>query len=544
MKKLILLILPILVLTFGSCTDFLNPDTDNVLDQKKYIDEESEMYAGYIGIITKVQQIGDKAILLTDTRGEMFAPTRNTPTALYSIYNYDADLKGNAYADPAGYYDVIIACNDYLYRLKKYKDANLSSVDIEHYNALVSCTLRIKSWIYLTLGKIYGKAVWLGDEPMLEKKDLAQFEEHDLDQIINDCKTILLVGFDGIQGNISMSWKEWLDPNTATGSSVYQWWDYMTPDYKVLTAELALWSNEYQQAATILLDMMNAKFNSTTSTSVDWLRNDMNTGGGKWAALWNQAGKNPYRPATVSCIVYDYSKNQTNTLLKHFDWEVPNQFLLAPSDSGMARFDAPLNNLGTQTSDTRKNATFKKNSAGDFYFCKFHPNASNRSAFMDDVPIFIYRDGDLYLMLAEALNNLGYYAEASALINVGVNTFLNSGNILSDIFAPGWTMKTPLGGRAYADKGIRGVFSLGNRTFQTGDITAEKTKANDLAILDESMLELTGEGKVYPMLIRIARRYGDYNIVADRVCPKYTNPDEIRAKIVNDGQYFVPWKLK
>ena len=125
MKKNILKYV-LLSMTFflGACNDFFNVETKNVLDHDGYITEESEMYSGYIGIMTKVQAIGDKVIYLTDTRGELLEPTKNAPSELYSIYNYDTDLTGNSYADPAAYYDVIIACNDYLSKLYDYKTEN------------------------------------------------------------------------------------------------------------------------------------------------------------------------------------------------------------------------------------------------------------------------------------------------------------------------------------------------------------------------------------------------------------------------------------
>lgn len=77
MKRNLLKIATLLIgMTLGSCSDFFEVDTDNVLDHTKYISEESEMYAGYIGIMTKVQAIGDKAIYLTDTAGSYW----NLPT--------------------------------------------------------------------------------------------------------------------------------------------------------------------------------------------------------------------------------------------------------------------------------------------------------------------------------------------------------------------------------------------------------------------------------------------------------------------------------
>jgi hypothetical protein len=73
---------------------------------------------------------------------------------------------------------------------------------------------------------------------------------------------------------------------------------------------------------------------------------------------------------------------------------------------------------------------------------------------------------------------------------------------------------------------------------------AAAKKFNDKAILDEMLLEFPCEGKIYPAMIRIAKRWGDYSIIADRVCPKYgADSTAIRTKIMNGG-YYVPWNLK
>ena len=118
MKKILLnAVLFCAITTLGGCSDFFEVDTDNTLNGDDYISEESEMYSGYIGIMTKMQAIGDKAIYLNELRGEMVEPTETAPRELYSLYNYEKDLTGNAYADPAGFYEVINACNDYLSKL-------------------------------------------------------------------------------------------------------------------------------------------------------------------------------------------------------------------------------------------------------------------------------------------------------------------------------------------------------------------------------------------------------------------------------------------
>ena len=60
------------------------------------------------------------------------------------------------------------------------------------------------------------------------------------------------------------------------------------------------------------------------------------------------------------------------------------------------------------------------------------------------------------------------------------------------------------------------------------------------------MLEFAAEGKVYPMMNRMAVRYNDASIVADRVCGKYQNPSlaaTVRSRIM-EGAYWVPFDLQ
>ena len=48
---------------------------------------------------------------------------------------------------------MIISCNDFMQKAKVYKDAHETTVDMDHYRGLISSALRVKTWIYLTLGK-------------------------------------------------------------------------------------------------------------------------------------------------------------------------------------------------------------------------------------------------------------------------------------------------------------------------------------------------------------------------------------------------------
>lgn len=98
----------IAMMGLSACSDFFEPDNNTMLKGDDYIKEASEMYAGFLGVATKMQAIGDKAIYLTDSRAEMMIPT-DRDVDMYALSNYESDLTGNKYADPAKYYDLIIS---------------------------------------------------------------------------------------------------------------------------------------------------------------------------------------------------------------------------------------------------------------------------------------------------------------------------------------------------------------------------------------------------------------------------------------------------
>ncbi len=60
-------------------------------------------------------------------------------------------------------------------KAKEYKDAHETSIDADHYKGLISSAVRVKVWIYLTLGKIYGQAVWF-DDPVYGMVDFSKYE--------------------------------------------------------------------------------------------------------------------------------------------------------------------------------------------------------------------------------------------------------------------------------------------------------------------------------------------------------------------------------
>ena len=576
MKKILLNVAFILAATLlGGCDDFFNPDTDVTLDNEDYISEESEMYSGYIGIMTKMQAIGDKVIYLNELRGEMVVPTATAPTELYNLYNYDDDLSGNTYADPAKYYDVIIACNDYLQKAKEYRDTHVTTVDDDDYRGLISSTVRLKTWTYLMLAKIYGQAIWF-DDPMQSMKDIVSQTPKNLSELVDECDKLLNTGFDGINGTYNMSWNEWLDPaNGATSTNdEYKRWNMMVPGYFVLQAEIALWKGDYQKAATTILGEMSRTFALAeyqgNVANIKYMRS------GSYGSNYGQQydSEMPVLTAAESVIMYDYKYNQQNALLNHFDRS--GSYMMRASVPGSKRFEDITFNpsadaTAIKTSDTRFRAIQEIEKDVEYAIRKYRGfRKSGHTVAHDDTYIMIYHTSDLYFMAIEALNNMGRFEPVSVLMNTGVDPFYGAGVVLGEQWQGlncNWGLWTTLYAgfrRTYADNGVRGILGLGKRDmWQTPEdikeeIVAEQKldglsdedkikKHNDIELVKEAFLEFPCEGKTYPLMIRVAKRWNDYSFIADFVGQKYESDQakqaEVKAKIMN-GAYFVPWDLQ
>ena len=55
--KIEIILMGVLAMMFASCSDFFEPKNDTTLNGDRYIKEGSELYSGFLGIITKIQAI-------------------------------------------------------------------------------------------------------------------------------------------------------------------------------------------------------------------------------------------------------------------------------------------------------------------------------------------------------------------------------------------------------------------------------------------------------------------------------------------------------
>ena len=244
----------------------------------------------------------------------------------------------------------------------------------------------------------------------------------------------------------------------------------------------------------------------------------------------------------ISVIIYDYEHNQNNTLNDHFLYSDRNRYLLAPSKAGMARWSDTAFNPGGKEDD-RYNGTFRYPTSDQPVLYKY--SVRSRTSY-SDVHICTYRATQYHFYLVEALNHLGRYAQASAVLNNGVSSAYVADDPAWAGFTANWTSSPEFDTNfRYPHIGVRGCMELAARSMITdtdeADVTdAEAKRHNDMQMLDETFMEFACEGRTDPYMNRMALRYNDLSIVADRVCPKYEESgmaDQIRARILAGGNF-------
>ena len=573
MKKLIYFPLMAVLLVLASC-QFFETDPNSVLNEDQYMSKESEMYRGFLGIVTRMQEAGDHAIFLTDTRSNYLETTGNAPIALQNIYRYEA-TDGNEYADPKPYYALIVSCNDFMTKMDEFYrevDGALSDSAKVHIPRLVSSALRHKAWGYYMLGRIYGEAYWL-DTNMTELEDLSNFTKLDMKGICDYCIDLLDNGIElcgqQIPANLEMDWTYWVNP--MGGNAAYSYWNLMTPKWINLRAELASWRTNYEDEAAAKADWQWVRDNV-----LQFLTNSL-VNGGNWYSctmqiiieypniFWTEQVS--YEHQILGAIFYDYQNKQTNRLVQYFCPEYPaDGYYLKPSEKIMYIYNE---------SDIRgpHQRLVSNTLGGQLAFSKYFYTRLNNQGYLrqnifeiqPSIPIF--RGHDLHFLLAEAENHLGHWDAAKTLLNNGMlnrfpggrltvpNDSIDGDALWSPLYYANEDVNwfAPAGG--YGDIGIVGA----NRAKEydlpviAEDATdAEKLafafdpdriKAYDMALADEYLKEFTGEGKSYSYLVKMAERYGkDYQVIFDRVKAKYDDASQVESSL--QQKYFIDWTLE
>ena len=484
-----------------ACSDFFNPEASDVLVEDNYINDNTEVITGYLGVAATVQSVAEQTMFLEGLRGDFLEPTTNATREMWDIYNYQ-DLEGNTFASPKGYYNVIINANDYLSHLFAYRKKDSTSVRETTFKGLVSSVLRYKAWAYLQLAKIYGEAIYF-DDPITSLGEIDKYPMLGFDDLISKSIDLIEIGVNGIDGKSSVIWTQELGRYYYNGVELTDGYLNMNcPPAEILLAELYLNKKDYQKVRDNCLALLNANCPNGR------LRMDLNYYNAEWKDLFSRYTGTE----DVSIQVFDKNYGQVNNLYDYYSNSLGSKYYFRPTSTSILRFKSQYQDGGVVSGDTYRgeNSTYKVVNNDTVVYKFIQTNPSTTAVYLK-----LYRASDLYMFLVEANIGLGRLQEAVTFLNKGFRGV--SLTILNNKFnAPYEDYPVSMQGSKSenTNAGVRGLVNLNAvGTFALSSPTALDSLTNmrrlDSLIIEEACMEFGGEGKALYTMNRIIRKWSN-----------------------------------
>ena len=234
-----------IVCSFGSCADFFEQDSDQVIfAEQDHLSNSSDVNYSLMGILNKLQALADRTILLGEVRGDLVDVTDATSNDLRQVAQFNISDE-NIYNRPSDYYAVINNCNYFIANADTtLKNSRNEYVFMKEYAAIKA----IRAWTYLQLVLNYGSVPFVTEPILTKEQSEAIYPRYDIQAVceyfINDLQPLAATKYS----------REYptLDDQTVRGNDPHFFW---FPLYIVL-GDLHLWagstggsSTHYREAA-------------------------------------------------------------------------------------------------------------------------------------------------------------------------------------------------------------------------------------------------------------------------------------------------------
>ena len=556
---------------FSSCGDFLDQESERVIDAgKDHLNNATDTLYSVIGIMNKMQALADRTILLGELRGDLVDVRSNTSADLRDIANFNVQ-SDNQYNSPRDYYAVINNCNYFLAKADTALKNNRNEYIFRKEYAAVKA---FRAWTYLQLVLNYGKVPFV-IEPILNKDDADKtYETKDIKEVcnyfINDIAP-------------------YADVETPTYGTIRGTDSKLMyfPIY-ILMGDLNLWAGNYREAALNYYKYISTRNGRNSaypiSTSrIAWAQNDS-----KWMMKqdsWGgdfQSESSSAQEELITMIPGDSIPAEGNysKLRGYFNSAQNDDYQVSIVTSKALRelskaqkychlnsanevMYAPTNLTGDQNGDLRLSTIVVERDG-------YHGGNVNTDGFfaanMKYVTrnVHIYRRTMVYLRMAEALNRAGFPRFAFAILKTGVNNSVMEDDILPyypedeaylkqfDFPTAQYKLRTKAGN---SDENTIGIHSHGSGWSELNDyyvypeadnLEAEENAVEDL-IMDEDALEFAFEGTRFYDLMRVALRRNDPSYLANKVYARRgaDNTAEVKSLISvdlnNTSNWYLDW---
>lgn len=549
--------------SFTSCQDLFDLDSEQVLfADENLLDTPTDTVYSVIGIISKMQKIADRSILLGEIRGDLVSLTTDASVELQDLANFKATTK-NVYNAPEDYYAIINNCNYFLANA----DTTLKKRNIPIFIKEFAVVKAFRAWTYLQLAQVYGSVPFVTEPILTETQASANYPMKNIKELaayfIDDLMPYLDTPFPNY-GSIN-------GVNTRT----------MFIPVRLLLGDLCLWSNRYVEAAKFYHDYLTnqltplpvsanrIQWSPYTNTFEGYPSNSYSSAfSGTTENLWYipmetsvfyglvSDLRNVYNSTTLNKFYYQatYSAALRELSQKQSNCKVYENTLYSTRDTLFAPVTNTTNNLFV--GDLRLAGVYNKSTISSLSNDKYSSSYQTISKFGSTVSN--YRKTVIYLRYAEAMNRAGFPTAAFAVLKYGLNeanirNYVDSTEIRSAGTLLAWDRND------FTAANTIGIHSRGS-----GEASANKnyvlpalfSKEDTITfvenlICDEMALESCFEGNRLYDLIRITTRRNELTGVnnnaylADKIAARKgsANVDEnLKTLLMDSKNWFLPLK--
>lgn len=165
--------LTLLLGCFTACADMLDVSSSSIQYEDRHeLNSAGDSLYSVVGILSKLQTIADRTVLLGELRGDLITENENTEKDLRELINHNVSAD-NTYNDYSDYYAIINNCNYYLAKV----DTNIIVSNEKVMLKEVAVVKAIRSWVYMQLALIYESVPFI-TEPILTLQDAEYWDKY------------------------------------------------------------------------------------------------------------------------------------------------------------------------------------------------------------------------------------------------------------------------------------------------------------------------------------------------------------------------------
>ena len=423
--------LTLLMGSLAACEDMLDVSSSSVQYEDRHeLSSAADSLYSVVGILSKLQAIADRTVLLGELRGDLVTDNENTEEDLRELINHEVSAD-NKYTDYSDYYAIINNCNYYLDKV----DTNVVVSNQKVMLREVAVVKAIRAWTYMQLALIYQSVPFI-TKPILTLEDAEYWEKEceykDLDAMCDYFIPELLP-------YINTDLPSYGDISGYNSKRLFF-------PISLLLGDMCLWKQYYSEAFSLYAyyaykEQLKTYFHGVKASGFSSLTNDILGPAGTYTTsvenitVIRMASSKLY--GTVTDLENIFSPTELNEGRRSVSpsrlWKELSEkqvFAYQQSAESAVRYltCGDLRAIGTyryEWSDGTLNSSMGGSNDAWYVLDVDNPYRINGkfggyTLLAEYNSICIYRIGNVFLRMAEALNRLGYPQEAFYILKYGV----------------------------------------------------------------------------------------------------------------------------